>query len=61
MPIGTRHGRLGLGPLARFGFEALWRRPGFINECTGCHQPMCSDDYVYTLPITNAKIARKRW
>ena len=32
---------------------------GFVNECTGCHQPMSGDDYVYTLPITNAKIARE--
>jgi mono/diheme cytochrome c family protein len=31
----------------------------FVNECTGCHQPMRGDDYVYTLPITNAKIARE--
>jgi len=25
-----------------------------VNECTGCHQPMRGDDYVYTLPITTA-------
>jgi hypothetical protein len=31
----------------------------FVNECTGCHQPMRADDYVYTLPITDAKIARE--
>ena len=31
----------------------------FVNECTGCHQPMRGDDYVYTLPITNAKIGRE--
>jgi len=30
----------------------------FVNECTGCHQPMRGNDYVYTLPITNAKAAR---
>jgi heme-binding protein/cytochrome P460 len=24
----------------------------FTNECTGCHQPMRPNDYVYTLPIT---------
>jgi hypothetical protein len=29
----------------------------FVKECTGCHQPMRGDDYVYTLPITNAKVA----
>jgi hypothetical protein len=24
---------------------------GFVNECTGCHQPLRGDDYVYTMPI----------
>lgn len=24
---------------------------GFVNECTGCHQPMRPNDYVYTLPV----------
>jgi|HubBroStandDraft_1064217.scaffolds.fasta_scaffold23132_2 hypothetical protein len=28
----------------------------FVNECTGCHQPVRGNDYVYTLPITAAKI-----
>jgi hypothetical protein len=28
----------------------------FVNECTGCHQPMRGNDYVYTLPITAAKV-----
>jgi hypothetical protein len=31
----------------------------FVNECTGCHQPMRSDDYVYTLPITTTRFARE--
>ena len=26
----------------------------FVNECTGCHQPLKGNDYVYTLPITSA-------
>jgi hypothetical protein len=30
----------------------------FVNECTGCHQPVRGDDYVYTLPMTNAKMNR---
>jgi hypothetical protein len=29
---------------------------GFVAECTGCHQPMRGNDYVYTLPITTAKV-----
>ncbi len=28
----------------------------FVNECTGCHQPVRDNDYVYTLPITTAKV-----
>jgi len=45
-----------------------WRGPdlkpygndaGFVNECTGCHRPMRGEDYVFTLPITNAKIDRE--
>lgn len=31
---------------------------GFVNECTGCHQPLRGNDYVYTLPITRASIIR---
>ncbi len=31
----------------------------FVDECTGCHQPMRGNDYVYTLPITGAKIAHE--
>jgi hypothetical protein len=26
----------------------------FVNECTGCHQPVKGNDYVYTLPISGA-------
>lgn len=29
----------------------------FVNECTGCHQPVKGDDFVYTLPITSARSA----
>jgi hypothetical protein len=27
----------------------------FANECTGCHQPVKNNDYVYTLPVTSAR------
>jgi hypothetical protein len=30
----------------------------FVNECTGCHQPLRGNDYVYTLPITTAMLKR---
>jgi mono/diheme cytochrome c family protein len=28
----------------------------FVNECTGCHKPVAGNDFVYTLPLTSAKI-----
>jgi hypothetical protein len=28
----------------------------FVTECTGCHEPMQANDFVYTLPITMAKL-----
>jgi hypothetical protein len=31
----------------------------FVNECTGCHRPMSGNDYVYTLPISMAKVSRE--
>ena len=30
----------------------------FVTECTGCHGPMSANDFVYTLPITVAKLKR---
>jgi len=30
----------------------------FVDECTGCHQPMRENDYVYTLPISIARAGR---
>jgi hypothetical protein len=29
----------------------------FVSECTSCHLPVRGNDYVYTLPITAAKVA----
>jgi hypothetical protein len=37
-----------------YGNDAL-----FVNECTGCHQPLRGNDYVYTIPITTAKVGRQ--
>jgi hypothetical protein len=31
----------------------------FVNECTGCHQPLRGNDYVYTLPVSAAKVGRE--
>ena len=30
----------------------------FVNECTGCHQPMRENDYVFSLPIAAAAVSR---
>jgi hypothetical protein len=30
----------------------------FVTECTGCHEPVRGDDFVYTLPMTAAKLGR---
>jgi mono/diheme cytochrome c family protein len=32
---------------------------GFVKECTGCHQPLHGNDYVYTLPITTARVGEE--
>jgi len=29
----------------------------FVNECTSCHQPLRGNDYVYTMPISAAKVS----
>ena len=31
----------------------------FVNECTGCHRPLHGNDYVYTPPISPAKVDRE--
>jgi hypothetical protein len=31
----------------------------FVDECTGCHMPMGLNDYVYTLPMTTARVPGK--
>ena len=30
----------------------------FVTECTGCHEPMSANGFVYTLPINQAKLKR---
>jgi hypothetical protein len=39
--------------LKPYGAEAR-----FVTECTACHEPVRGDDFVYTLPITAAKLSR---
>lgn len=31
---------------------------GFVGECTGCHQPLRGNDYVYTMPMTAARVGK---
>lgn len=31
----------------------------FVKECTGCHQPVRGNDYVYTLPMTTTALNRE--
>ncbi|AXC11362.1 cytochrome p460, putative [Acidisarcina polymorpha] len=31
----------------------------FVNECTSCHLPVRGDDYVYTLPMSAARVGRE--
>jgi hypothetical protein len=35
--------------------EPYGATPGFVAECTGCHAPMRANDFVFTLPIHQAK------
>jgi hypothetical protein len=30
----------------------------FVRECTNCHRPMRGNDYVYSLPLTTARLTR---
>ena len=32
----------------------------FVNECTGCHQPLRASDYVYTLPVATDAVKSDR-
>jgi hypothetical protein len=32
----------------------------FVNECTTCHLPVAGNDFVYTLPITPAKLVNEK-
>jgi hypothetical protein len=48
---GWRWGRWRGLDLKPYGEDA-----NFVNECTGCHQPMHGNDYVYTLSLTAATV-----
>jgi hypothetical protein len=46
----------GWGRWRGLDLEPYGKDEHFVNECTGCHQPLGGNDYVYTLPITTAKV-----
>lgn len=46
----------GWGRWRSFDLKPYGNNPQFVNECTGCHLPVRGNDYVYTLPITLAKV-----
>jgi hypothetical protein len=35
----------------RTGLRPYGTTPAFSDECIGCHTPMRSNDYVFTMPI----------
>jgi hypothetical protein len=45
----------GWGRWRGFDLKPYGHDARFVNECTGCHQPLRGNDYVYALPITAAK------
>jgi hypothetical protein len=40
------------------GLKPYGKDAHFVDECTGCHQPVKGNDYVYTLPIAAAYVSR---
>ena len=47
----------GWGRWRGLDLEPYGKDAHFVNECTGCHMPVSGNDYVYTLPITRARVA----
>ncbi len=47
-------GGAGANDLKPFGTDSR-----FVSECTSCHEPVHGNDFVYALPITAAKSARR--
>jgi hypothetical protein len=47
----------GWGRWRGLDLEPYGKDASFVNECTTCHMPVGGNDFVYTLPITQAKVA----
>ena len=41
----------GFGRWRGLNLEPYGKNAGFVRECTGCHEPVSGNDFVYTLPI----------
>jgi hypothetical protein len=50
----------GWGRWRGLSLEPYGQDAHFVNECTGCHEPVRGNDYVYTLPITAAQASHIR-
>jgi hypothetical protein len=48
----------GWGRWRGFDLKPYGKDAHFVNECTSCHLPVGGNDFVYTLPITTAKVGR---
>ena len=47
----------GWGRWRGLSLEPYGQDAHFVDECTGCHEPVRGNDYVYTLPITAAQVS----
>jgi hypothetical protein len=48
----------GWGRWRGLGLKPYGKDAHFVNECTGCHQPLRGNDYVYTMPMTAAQAGK---
>jgi mono/diheme cytochrome c family protein len=48
----------GWGRWRGLGLQPYGTGDAFVKECTGCHEPLRGNDYVYTLPITAVTVTR---
>jgi hypothetical protein len=49
----------GWGRWRGLDLEPYGKDAGFVKECTGCHEPVRGDDFVYTLPIAAITTSRE--
>jgi hypothetical protein len=49
----------GWGRWRGLNLEPYGKDAGFVKECTGCHEPVRGDDFVYTLPVADVTTTRE--